>query len=468
MAYFGKINPFVWILLLGGILRLAAAFTSIGYDDHHEVYRLWEPLAYLKGYFAHLPLEWRIQILSSLPARAHSFLLSGVEFLGIRSPLSQLLVLRILYGMISVFQIVAAWSLVKRVSKNDKLALTAAGFVAFWPELIFRSVRLMDYSLEASFLAIALLFTYGLKKSGKSLQYDGLAGILLGALFFVRFQSGLYFIALLFLIVWESKFEFRSPILLKRLTCFSFAYGATIFVFAALEPGVSFMGPFLGYLKFNVVENKAAEIFGGDPWHRYVSESAKFLGLLAFPALVILAIRTERSRKVFFVWFFVIIIHSLISHKEARFVYAVHWLLFPAAAIGACSIHWSRQRLIGYSLILILGISVFINLERVSRRYFHRVDGVRSLAQIGEEIGRLGEKGTPIKIRESGLHYPAGFLLRHRAPFCHEAKHNGYLPCSERKLPSRHLVISRLNDSAAGIKTLASFGKWKLSLSVPQ
>jgi hypothetical protein len=402
-------RPIAWTralklaLITGALLRWGTALVSSGFDHPNENYRLLEPIASLWGYSARLPWEWTQGLLSTLPVHLHLELLNLASALGIHGALAQATLLRLIYATLSLLPILASWRLVLWSGGSVRLASTAAWMMALWPEAIFRSARLMDYTLEAALLAGALLLLVR--------KRELFAGLVLGLAFFVRFQSGLYFIAALVAIALTPR-----PKKLQAVTTLTLGYGVAVFGLAGLEThwGSGFLSPFWHYLDFNLMQGGAARAYGADPWHRYFSESAKFLGFTPFVLLLGLTLTPPADRRLLVFFAFPFVAHTLVSHKEGRFILGFLWLLIPAGLSGLKSIKLNRSALIMGVFFLSSGFII---------QLFQVVPKLRVRAEEPKEFSRLAsmiDPEIPVEIDGDPDFLPGAFFFRHRGPVCYD------------------------------------------------
>ena len=403
-------------MLLGAALRAIFAFNSLGFEHPTENYRLLEPIASLQGYSVRLPWEWTEGLLSKIPIFFQYVYLSSLAKLGVTTAIGQLIGLRLLYGMLSLFQIVAAWRITLRTSNSRKIAAVSALLVAIWPEIVYRSVRLMDYSLEASFLAVALILLLTTKRRHREI-YDALAGVILGTLFFVRFQSGMYFfvIAAVMLLL--------KPRRWLEFVYFSVFYAMTILFFGTIETrGVSgFLSPFFEFWQFNVVENGAVHLYGNQPWHRYFTELAKSFGFVPLLVFAYAFARRKLDGKILLIFAFPLLVLSLIAHKEAFFIYGFAWLLIPLTIAGIA--HAQRSKALIAFVVFCFFAGFSINLERISEVYHQGTETVREWDDAGRELAASSsnsEHPVPLYVYGDPDHLPGGFFLRYNGPICYK------------------------------------------------
>jgi hypothetical protein len=403
-----------FILILGAALRILFAFHSLGFEHPNENYRLLEPLAALQGYSTRLPWEWTEGLLSKIPVFFHYFYLLELEKFGVTTALGQLIALRLLYGMLSLFQIWAAWRITLRTSNSRTSASISALIVAIWPEIVFRSVRLMDYSLEASLLAIAMILVFTTHRRHREI-YIAVAGVVLGGLFFVRFQSGMYFIAIVGVLLFLKPRRFWEAV---NLTAF---YGLTIAFFAVIEAQGfrHLLVPYIKYVQFNVLQNGASTYYGTEPWHRYFSELAKNFGFLPVIVFAYAFARMKLDLKIAAVFIFPFLVLSLVAHKEARFIYGFAWLMIPLTIVGVEHLKQSKQMIALAVLCLLVGFG--INTDRILQRYTEGSEVVREWSDVGEQLSNdPSSKLVPLYVYGDPDFLPGGFFLRFTGPLCYK------------------------------------------------
>lgn len=414
-------NTLLGMILLGVLLRYLSAFLSLGASHPNEFYRLLEPIASADGYGTRLPWEWKEGLLSYLPIYAVRGLLHGVSRLGLTGAVSQLVFLKLIYASLSLSLIWATWRLLKKFSPG--LELHGAAFVSLWPELIYQSVRIMDYSLEAAFFACAVGLTIGALT--QKYRNWALAGGFLGVAFFVRYQTGLDLAAVSIAAVFLFQDRFKA---FKYSLTLIISYGFVVLGLGILEQSLThhpFLDPFFRYITFNWTEDGAARLYGVAPWHRYWSESAKYFGVFPFIFFALGALwvsfRRRANLPMLVLFFFPFLVYSALSHKEGRFAYGFLWLLIPLGFSALSRIfpqwRWPQSRsLIVFAALMILGWG--INLARTAAVYMRGSEAVREWAIQSETQSR--DLKISAKIIEGDPDFlPGGFFLRYRGPLCY-------------------------------------------------
>lgn len=409
-------RPLYWILAITAMVRLSAAWLAPGFMDPNEIYRTLEPIADRLGYSTRQAWEWRDGILFQLPILALTTLVRCMEAIGISSALAQAAGLRSLYALLSLFTVLLAWEAGKAVRLPRAWQSAGALMVGLWPELVFRSTRLMDYSLEASALAAALWIF--LKWNPRSHPRASLgAGMILGMIFFVRPQSGLYLVAL--------TLATREPRSVLRMCV---GYGAAIAIGGSMEAwqtGREFLAPFFKYWSYNVTHGGAAAHYGADPWHRYFSEGAKMLGFTPFIAAMGAYWAIERPqramiRPVIFAAGLPFIVLSCVAHKEDRFIAGFIWLALPLALVTLSKLKLGKWGSAPIAILLLGMIALPLQLVRNAPRFTLRAELTESYARFGETTAQEA-KNWPLLIYADPDFTPGGFYLRHRGPLCYRA-----------------------------------------------
>lgn len=270
------IRSIVYALAAGLLLRVVFAFYSIGFDHPNEPYRFFEPMSAFLGNYAQLPFEWTRQLLSQVWIQSNLPMVEVLKGLGL-SPLGQWILVKIIYASLGCSIIYAGSKIVQVATQQQKWVQITAWSLALFPELIYQSARMMDYHFESVALAAAVALNADLLASSKVTQDPQTrskalsSGVILGLVFFARFQTGLIWLAFFSLMIVLK--SYRSAV------WFTFGYIGTLLAGAAIEAQghQGWFLPFQNYLHFNWYQDQAALQFGADPWHRYLTEIANIL-----------------------------------------------------------------------------------------------------------------------------------------------------------------------------------------------
>jgi hypothetical protein len=349
-------------MLAGLVARICAAYFVYGpqaLDDYkHGVYPAYQ-------YFAGLPLDlpdYRSHILIWLL----SFFLRIGHWFGVESALAQV---RTMYLGLGVFSLIGIWGtyLFVRNYRSKTFGVLALYLIALFPLMPFVSTRAFG---EAVAMNIVLL-AFGLLESARrnvdrprhlNQQLSLILGFfLLGLGTYFRFHVGIlyftYVVSLfvsrryyaVFLAVFTGMFVLAGQLLIDRLS--------------AKVP----MGTLLAYLEAN---GGGAAQYGVSPWY---NTWAFFLSLTLAPFSFVLAKRVCPFLKREWPWvlpmLIYVLIHSLVPHKEERFLYPIVGLELWSVAWLWASLRfdkWTRRLyapvLLTVSLIL-LPMACLINTQ---------------------------------------------------------------------------------------------------------
>ena len=308
---------------VGFSLRLYAAhFPNLIHPD--AIFQTLEPAHRLAYGYGVITWEWREGVRSWVfPAflaaimRATAWMGPGSSgyLWGISAVLSLLSLVTIWFGYL--------WA--KRVS-GIEAAVIAAGACAVWYDLVIFGPS----TLTGVVAAHALLPGLYLGKYGERIPEGRrmlLAGLLLGLALSLRVElAPAIGFALLY---------FCYPNWRQRALPLACGFLLPVLVFGLVD-AFTWSYPFQSFIKYvwvNAFEARSA-LYGTQPWYWY------FLVLTEqmFPLFVLALFGLRRSQ--FLGWFALIVLvsHSMIGHKEIRFIYSVFPIVVTLAAIGLMEI----------------------------------------------------------------------------------------------------------------------------------
>ncbi|GHT61458.1 hypothetical protein AGMMS50239_12400 [Bacteroidia bacterium] len=344
------------------VISLICIFTAIystGYHHPDEHYQLIE-FAGLKGGWntgANLTWEYDAQIRPALqPMIALSvFQLSGL--FGVESLFLLAMGLRFLTALLSCCCIgVFIRSFLPSIKKSYHTAFILLSFLLWFLPAINVRFSSETWAGLSLLLAVALIHS---EKKRTPLAYIGI-GVLLGLSFVFRFQMA---IALAGLFLWL--------VFIKRenITTLSYLFSGGLLVVAG---GFLLDSWFYGnwvftpynYYKANIVEGIASN-FGTAPWYFYpeqlINRPTPLIGFLLLVAILLFCFFEYKNPVVWILLPF-LLVHSLIPHKELRFLFPVV-NYFPLVLILAWQkiiSLWNVQTLKAV-LYPVLGIALIVN-----------------------------------------------------------------------------------------------------------
>lgn len=314
----------VCLLLLiataGLALRVEGAFETSTLAHPDEVFQTLEPAHRLAFGYGVITWEWRDGIRSWVFPAFLAGVMKSTSWIGPGSS-GYLLAIRMLLVAISMVTIWFGFSWARRAGGLEA-GLIAAAACATWYEIVEYAPRAMT-EVVATHVMLAGLYIGVCSKWAAERRRLFLAALLCGTAISLRIQlapafvfAGLYF----FRRGWR---ETAAPVLIGMLVPIA-AFGITdLFTW-----GHAFQSFYL-YFWENVAEGKSRQ-YGEEPWYWYLLTELEHLGPVA-----LLAIYGAR-RSPFLGWTTLIIVasHSVVSHKEVRFLYPILPFVMVLAALG--------------------------------------------------------------------------------------------------------------------------------------
>jgi GPI mannosyltransferase 3 len=305
------------IFIIAIIWYALTAYFSNGYFHADEHYQIIEFSGILNGTNTAKDLAWEYhaQIRPALQPTICYLIFKACDFISITNPYHKAFILRLITGLLSVIAIFFFTNSCKSMilPKNRKLFLVLSYFLWFLP---FINVR---FSSE-TWSGIALLFALSFIIRNKTrFQTYLLIGCLIGLSFLFRYQI---VFASLGLILWlifirhetipKISIVLASAVLVVIVGFFidSWYYGQWTLTFWK-------------YFNVNLIEGKADQ-FGTEPWYFYINhiiqDSFFPIGILILALFFFLIIKQYNS---IFIWTILpfLFIHSVIAHKEVRFLF---------------------------------------------------------------------------------------------------------------------------------------------------
>jgi hypothetical protein len=215
---------------------------------------------------------------------------------------------------------VAVYGLARAQGAAERSAATASFVFSVMGLAVFMAPRAMGEGLSALPVTVALAL---LVVKAPSRRQVVLAGLLLSLAVGLRLQNGLFCLGGLWLVPKGSRWALLGVLLLGAAL-----YGAI----DALTWGSLFHSA-RAYLQFNLVEGRASA-FGTAPFFHYLAAFVTAEGLTMVPLVALAAVGARRSPKPLVIIAGFLLVHSLIPHKELRFVFPVVPVLCAQAALG--------------------------------------------------------------------------------------------------------------------------------------
>ncbi len=238
-----------------------------------------------------------------------------------------LLLVRLTLAALSLVIVGAAVSLGLRLSRLHGIL---AGFVAaIWFELLFFAPRALSEPIGLALLMGAIWLLLARDRPGP--RQFAFAGLLMGLCFVARIQ---YAPALLTLAILTARKDWRGAWLpLLAGGCGALAIDAL----ANLATGAVPFRWMIEAARINIVEGRA-KAYGVMPLTGYFTILAWYWYLALVPILLLAWVGAKRYPALLWIALVHLACHSLIAHKEYRFVLASSTLLVLLAAIGSADL----------------------------------------------------------------------------------------------------------------------------------
>lgn len=308
-----RARPQVWaglhvVAIAALLLRLVVAWWSVRITYPDEVFQYLEQAHRLVYGYGIVPWEFRLAARNWLPGTL-AVLLEGLRAIGLDSPTTYIPAIKSIFALLSVCLVYASYS-ISRNMFGERAGRVAAVMAAIWYELLYVSTVATPEVLSAYAIACALALVTG-RASARS---AALVGFLLGAGIALRLQYAAPAVALWVLVVirWQ-----------WRCALYAGVAGVAVFGFAGLLDAWSWGTPFISYynnLNFNLLLGKA-NAFGRSPPYAYLYWMAVDSAGLYLLAVGYGVLQCRRCWPILLLLACVLVPHSLIHHKEYRFIF---------------------------------------------------------------------------------------------------------------------------------------------------
>jgi hypothetical protein len=318
-----RVHPLLAIVLIAAALRLGLAFwPNIQHND--EIYQYIEPAWRMLGHDSIVPWEWRYGMRSWLLPT----LMAGPVAVGdwlVPGGMGAFMLPRLIVATASLSIVVSAWTFGARVSRTHAII---AGFVtAIWFELVYFAPHTLGEPLATALLLPAALL---LTRTAPSRRDLAGAGALLALTVLFRFQYAPSVATLVIATCWRHWSKI-APMIIG---------GAVMLMVSAAADAAHGAVPF-AWLVVNIQQNlllDRASDFGVTPAITYVVNFWMMWSVAIVP-LAFAIVRGYRHAPAL-TWIAIVNVafHSLIGHKEYRFIFLSVTLLIIVAALG--SVDW--------------------------------------------------------------------------------------------------------------------------------
>ncbi len=348
------------VFIIAIIWYSLTAYFSTGYYHGDEHYQIIEFAGIKTGTYTPIELAWEFksQIRPAIQPTICYLIFNVCDYISITDPYNKAFILRLLTALFAVVTIYFFTNSCRNMIsiRNWKPFLVVSYFLWFLP---FINVRFSSETWSGIALLASLAFII---KDNKNYWTFLISGSLLGLSFLFRYQiAAAAFGLILWLIV--IKKESFSNIFLVLLSGLVIIIAGTFIDSWFYENAV--FAPW-NYLKVNLIDGRSAE-FGTSPWYYYFYYVFRFsffpVGIVIISSFLFLLFKRPKS---IFIWTILpfIVIHSIIAHKELRFLFPIINLVPVIIFLAIQEIEWNKlnrkwSKLINVLVLVILLINLF-------------------------------------------------------------------------------------------------------------
>lgn len=326
----------VCVFLIALLLRVGVAMRAPGLAHPDEIFQTQEPAHRLAYGYGIITWEWRDGIRSWAFPAILAALMRATDWIGPGSS-GYLWAATILLSLISLTTVWFGFAWAKRVS-GIEAAMIAAGGCAIWYELVIFGPRTLTEVLATHILLPGLYF--GAFAEGRwERQKLFLAGILCGLAMSFRIQL-FPAVALAALYFCRSRWRTRIPAVAAGILL-------PLTVFGVVD-AITWSYPFQSFFRYfwvNAVAGRS-ELYGTEPWYWYLIVLLSHLG----PVLLLALVGIRRSPFLGWMALAILAPHSVLAHKEIRYIYPLMPILITLAALGTMEIAKEIDHLVKFRI----------------------------------------------------------------------------------------------------------------------
>ncbi len=328
----------VAILLAALLPRVWAAFADQGLFWPDEFYQSIEQAHRFAFGYGLVPWEWVQGVRSWVYPGFLGLLWKVLAALGATRAETFVISAKLVSVVLAVLGVEASIRLGQRLA-GAKAAALAGVLVALFPAMVLFGSKCMTETVSAPMVVIAGLLFLPSGTRTSSIRRAALAGVMLGLAVFCRYQNGII-VAGFMLLLWT-----------ERRWKDSLGYAAGLAAIGAFGGGLDWiiwgvpLHSFIAYARFHAETGAAAG--GTDPFAYYFVTTWRSAGVVtALVALGLIAATPKYWREVAVCALYVVV-HSLVPHKEYRYITPIVPFMLTYAAVGIVQlVRWVRKRLL--------------------------------------------------------------------------------------------------------------------------
>lgn len=363
------------IPVFGAIILVITAVFSTGFHHWDEHFQILEFAAWKLGItpVQDLPWEFAARIRPALQPMIVVQMHHLLNLFGSQDPFVIALLLRLLSAGFSFIAINLMISAFLPSLSDPRLARWFVLLSFFLWFSLYNAVRFSSENWSGALFMIGFALLIGDRDQPRTRTFL-ISGILFGLSFTIRPQAALMIAGLLAWMILIHRERVKNLFIL--------VVGAVTSIAVGIITDRCFYGEWtlstLNYFEVNIVQGKA-NAFGTEPWYTYIAESV-LVTLPPFSVLFILAplvLLLFAPRNVL-VWVLLpfVLVHTLIGHKELRFLFPVVGLL-PIIIIQAIALvreRWSPELLSMRAVRIIVVLFWVVNSTLVAVIMFKPAD----------------------------------------------------------------------------------------------
>lgn len=373
------------------IFYLFVAYKSVGFNNYDEHFQIIEFAQYKLGNIARENLAWEYdaQIRPALQPSICFIIFGTLNRFGIQDPYILSFILRAITAIAFVLSML--YFIKSNIEKIERRFYTFFFILSFFLWFIpYINVRFSSEGWSGIFvlLSLGILSDHETVVKRKKII---LLGFLFGIAVLFRYQTAVMVAGALLWMVFVKRCNFNI------ISLFIFSVLAILLLGVGLDYWLynEYCLTLYNYFYVNLVKDVSSQ-FGTSPWYeiiRYITFSPGPLGILLIGLLIFFIIKMPKDILVWTILPF-LIIHSIIPHKEVRFI-------FPVANLAPIVVIRSIQMLKKLPIskvkkLVAIGILITIN---ISGLYYIALNGAgNSLISVTEFIHKKAKGGKKINL----------------------------------------------------------------------
>ncbi|MEA5552992.1 mannosyltransferase [Anabaena cylindrica UHCC 0172] len=351
------------LIIIALILRVGMAlkFRNIFWAD--EIFQSLEPAHRLAFGNGIVTWEFRDGIRSWVLPGILAGIMRLTAWMG-KGSTGYLIGINIFLSLLSLSNILVAYLWGKKIG-GTITAFICAAICTIWFELIYFSPKAFTEVVATHFLLPGVYL--GVQKQISPTRNSlFLSGCLLGISLALR----IHFIpAIVFAVIYICRKNWREKCLPMMLGII-----APILIFGTVD-AFTWSYPFQSFwlnIWVNIVEGRS-KLYGVSPWYEYFIFLLKSWSWLSLPIIILALMGSRRSPILLWLVLIIILSHSLLAHKEYRFIYPVLPMVMILAGMGTgelvlnLSCRWVSHKKTLIAIFLCLSLWTSISIALLSR-----------------------------------------------------------------------------------------------------